>query len=127
MTPVAPELEKTFQAKVVELALRFGWRHWHVGDARKIVKGGIVVPDPEVAGLTDLIMVHGNRGFIFAELKRGPKEELRPKQRECLELMAPAALLCRGKVKVHAWRPDDMLGIIIPALRDGRGPAVYGF
>lgn len=86
-----------------------------------------MVPDPAIAGWPDLAMVHGNRGFIFAELKRGPKQELRPKQLATLELMAPAALLCRGKVRVHAWRPDDMIGVIIPALRDGRGPVIHGF
>lgn len=123
--------EKDFQSEVVKNATKLGWRWWHVSDARMAV-GGKLIPDPRVAGLPDLILVHRGRGFIFAELKKESRSEskLRPKQIEALEVMGPAAMLtamtgCR--VRVHVWRPSDMDTMIVPLLRTGKGPTTYGF
>jgi len=119
--------EAEFQAKVVELARRFNWRTWHVGDSRRVTRGHMIVPDRGIAGFPDLVLAHSTRGLVFAELKRDAKARVRPAQAEALDVLAASALLCRGKVRVHLWRPDDMVGVIVPVLRDGRGPVVYGF
>ena len=101
-----------------------GWETYHVSDSRKVANGRLV-GDPMAAGLPDLILVHGSRGFIFAELKR-EKGKLRPKQRETLDVMAAASAGTRG-VFVHLWRPSDMDETVIPLLRTGKGPTTHGF
>lgn len=122
--------EAEFQSEVVANATRLGWKWWHVSDAR-MVAGGKLIPDPKVAGLPDLILVHPGRGFVFAELKKqDPASKPNPKQREALEVMGMAANLTRMtscRVRVHVWRPADMDTIILPLLATGRGPTTHGY
>lgn len=117
--------EKDFQAAVVDLAQLHGWATYHISDSRRVA-GGKLVGDAMAAGLPDLILVHGSRGFVFAELK-AEKGRIRPKQRECLNTMAAASILTAGKVRVHLWRPRDMDDVIMPMLARGEGPTTYGW
>lgn len=119
-----PESERDFQAQVVELARRCGWRAFHVSDSR-MVAGGRLIGDPRIAGFPDLTLVHPSRGFCFAELKAA-KGRLTKRQRAVLDDMAAAAIGA-SKVRVHLWRPADMLDVIVPLLRDGRGPTTHGW
>lgn len=127
--PIYAITEAEFQSEVVKAAKRLGWRSWHVSDARMVVKGRLI-GDPRVAGLPDLILVHPNRGFVFAELKRqDPNSKLRPAQVRAMTLMAEAALLTVGpgcRVFVHVWRPADLDAVILPVLTRGEGPTVHG-
>jgi len=117
--------EKDFQRIVVDAAKLNGWAVYHISDSRKSANGKMV-GDKMAAGLPDLILIHGSRGFVFAELKR-ESGRIRPKQRECLEAMAAASTLTAGKVRVALWRPSDMDDYIMPILSQGKGPTTYGF
>lgn len=117
--------EKEFQSQIVEFAHLCGWDTFHVSDSRKVA-GGRLVGDKAIAGFPDLTLVHEGRGFVFAELKSA-RGKLTARQQQVLDRMAGAALVCRGKVRVHVWRPDDMMDVIVPLLRDGRGAVTYGF
>ena len=57
------QTEKAFQAEVVRLAKREGWRIYHTHDSRK-----------SAAGYPDLTLVHRVRGLVFAELKVPPNK-----------------------------------------------------
>lgn len=104
--------EALFQQQVVDLATRFGWRVAHVGDSRKVVRRGdryIAVPDPDCAGLPDLILVHPlRRRTIFAELK-SKTGRLAAKQKEWL------AVLTEAGQETAVWRPGD-LDVIVETL-----------
>lgn len=127
--PLYAITEAEFQSEVTRDAKRLGWQVRHVSDAR-MVAGGKLIPDPRVAGLPDLFLVHPGRGFVFAELKReDPNSKLRPSQEKLLPIMASAAMLTRAtgcRVWVHVWRPSDLDDIILPLLARGEGPTVYG-
>lgn len=100
--------EAAFQKQVIDLARLYQWECLHVGDARKIVhRDGkpIAVPDPEVSGLPDLLLVHEDRRLIvYAELK-SQTGRLRPKQAEWLRRLAAAG------ADVRVWRPSDWAAI----------------
>lgn len=129
--PLYAITEAEFQSTVVAAATAFGWKWWHISDARRSV-GGRLVGDRKAAGLTDLLLVHGNRGFVFAELKREDRRlgKLRPAQEKALDAFGTAALqasVTGCKVRVHLWRPSDYDTVVLPLLRTGNGPTVYGF
>jgi len=120
--------EAEFQATVLDFARRFGWHVWHLPDSR-MQAGGRLVGARLAAGLPDLIVVHRLHGFLFAELKR-QKGRVRPAQLKALEVMGDAARAAAPtgcKVRVHLWRPADMDDVVLPVLRTGSGPTVYGF
>jgi hypothetical protein len=60
---VAPVSEKAFQAAVMMLAKREGWRAYHTHDSRK-----------SAAGFPDTVAVHPVRGLWFGELKVEPNK-----------------------------------------------------
>jgi hypothetical protein len=63
-------MEKDFQGWVLDVAVRFGWRSWHVPTPMRPVGGGRFVPDARGAGLPDLVLLHSDPArLIFAELK----------------------------------------------------------
>jgi hypothetical protein len=117
--------ERDFQREVMEFARVCGWTAFHVSDSRKVA-GGRLVGDRSIAGFPDLTMIHPDRGFVFAELK-AEKGRVTDRQRHVLGLMGQAALGCGGAVWVHLWRPSDMMGVIVPLLRDGRGEVCHGY
>lgn len=121
--PLYAITEAQYQRTVTSLATATGWKWWHVSDARRSA-GGRTTGDRAVAGLTDLIMAHPTRGYVFAELKR-QDGKVRDSQREAFEAMAPAALASRN-VRVHVWRPSDYDDIVVPLLTTGRGPILHG-
>ena len=122
--PIDAVTEAEFQRAVIHFAKAAGWNVWHVPDARQQV-GGKLVGARLAAGLPDLVICHDRFGFVFAELKR-QKGRLRDAQRKSLTALASAARVCGDDVRVHLWRPGDMDAVILPLLRSGEGPSVYG-
>lgn len=124
--------ETEFQAEVMRLARTMGWmcRHFH-DSRREVVRGGakFMVGDKDAAGWPDLMMWHPTRGLVLAELK-GPKTPVTPNQRATLESLAVTAMGMAaggtGKFRVHLWRPNDMVEVVLPLLRNGQGPILYG-
>ena len=112
--------EAEFQRDVVQLLTLNGWRTFHVGESRKTVRRGdtyITIPDPDSAGLPDLVAIHPIGDIFVAELKRQKdRTDLRRKalQLEVLGLFTGAA------IDAYLWRPSDMDEIIERA-RSPRG------
>jgi hypothetical protein len=87
--------EKQFQAEVVKLAKKNGWRVYHTHDSRK-----------SAAGFPDLTMVRRCR-LIFAELKVGKKTPTADQQNWLDDLRRVP-----GQVGVFLWRPSDWPQIV---------------
>ena len=85
--------EKAFQTAVLRLAALYRWRSYHTRDSRK-----------SAAGFPDLVLVHPQRGIVYAELK-SDSGKLRPEQEEWIELLTAAG------ARVFVWRPDDFPAI----------------
>lgn len=83
-TPVS---EKEFQAAVVNLARRNGWRCFHCHDSRK-----------SEAGFPDLVLVRDR--VVWAELK-AEAGRLSAAQLAWVEALRAAG------TEVHVWRPTD--------------------
>ena len=125
--PLLDITEAEFQSTVIDFAKRCSWSVWHIPDSR-MQAGGKLVGARMAAGLPDLLLVHRAHGFVLAELKR-EKGKVRPAQVKALEKMAEAAIpaaMTACKVRVHLWRPSDMDSVVVPLLRSGTGPTVYG-
>jgi hypothetical protein len=84
--------EKEFQAQVVELARRRGWRIYHPFDSRR--------SNP---GFLDLVLVRGNR-LIFAEVQ-AQRGKVSPQQDAWLDALDLTGAEC------YIWRPTDWPGI----------------
>lgn len=100
LTPAVPIVpadegadEKSFQADVVKLAKRCGWRVFHVHDSRKSEKGW-----------PDLVLLRG-QVLLFVELKT-MTGTVQPEQQEWLD-----ALQTAGQT-VHVLRPSDWPTIV---------------
>lgn len=78
--------EADFQARIIAMAERFGWKVWHVpAPMRWSPKEQKFVPAREGAGLPDLILLHDDPPrIVFMELK-GDGGKLSDKQREFLQ------------------------------------------
>ena len=82
--------EKDFQAQIVELAEKIGWRKYHTYDSRR--------SDP---GFPDLVLALVPR-LIFVECKLDKaSSKLTQNQRDWLEILK----LCGQEV--YVWRPSD--------------------
>lgn len=79
--------EKAFQAEVVKLARRHGWKCYHAFDSRK-----------SAAGFPDLVLVRDR--VLFVELKTATGTTS-PDQDIWLEALRAAG------AEVHVWRPAD--------------------
>lgn len=94
--------EKAFQAEVIRLAKRNGWKFYHTHDSRKCV-----------AGFPDLLLLRGPVA-IAAELKVGDN---RPTADQLSWLEAFADVGARAVV----WHPDDWEEIGRTLAGDGHG------
>lgn len=87
--PASPGIsEKAFQAEVIRLAKRNGWKFYHTYDSRKCV-----------AGFPDLLLVRG-RVLVAAELKVGGNRTTAA-QDSWLEAFAGVRV-----VESVVWRPE---------------------
>ena len=83
----------------MDLAAWMGWRRFHPRTVQ-IMKGAHLTPYLGEAGFPDVVLVHRNRGIIFAELKT-QHGRLTPQQ----ELWR-ADLEAAG-AEYYLWRPSD--------------------
>jgi VRR-NUC domain-containing protein len=97
--------EKQFQAQVLELAQRLGWKTHHTWTQ---------IHSP--AGFPDLVMARGSR-IVFAELK-SQKGRVTLEQRDWLARLRVAG------AEAYLWRPEDW-DTIITLLGSRRRPAGY--
>lgn len=97
---VLRQSERQFQAQVVDLATRLGWRPYHTW-----------ISIHSAAGFPDLVLVRAPR-VIFAELKRDGASPTAAQEAWIAELRQ-----CPG-VEVHVWRPADFEAIVA-CLRGG--------
>lgn len=102
--------EAQWQAIVVELAQRAGWKVAHFHDSRReiVSQGGArrLVGDALAKGWPDLVL--GRDGHvIFAELKaKGGR--VTPEQEQWLFLLSTIAESVPERVTVAVWRPADI-------------------
>lgn len=94
MKGLPPISESAFQRQVVQLAVAFGWRWFHVHDSRR-----------SNAGFPDLVLVRPSRGgrvgrTLFVELKT-EKGRLR------VEQVAWLADLAAAGQEAYCWRPSS--------------------
>lgn len=95
--------ESTFQAHVMALARRLGWRVYHTHDSRK-----------SAAGFPDLVLVHGVHGVLWRELKREKGGRVSPEQETWLEALRNAG----DGEDAGLWYPHDWVdGTIAAELR----------
>ena len=85
----AQQSERSFQTQVVALFKAQGWIAYHTHDSRR--------SEP---GFPDLVLVHVNRGIVFAELKR-EKGKVSEAQQRWIDYLTEAG----GRVFV--WRPSS--------------------
>lgn len=104
MTAVPPAVrkvsERALQTAVIELARTLHYSAFHVGDSRKQVRRGghlRLVPDPDAAGMLDLILVRERVLWVELKAERG---RLRPAQQRWID-----TLLNAGQ-EVHVWKPS---------------------
>ena len=113
--------EAEFQAWVVEVAQRFGWKVWHVPAPMVHAGKRGWVGAKQGAGISDLILIsdHPPR-MIFAEIKReGGK--LSDKQQEFLQAVQAVAEDARESrsdeqvIKAYAWWPgmEEMIETVL--------------
>jgi hypothetical protein len=95
--------EKAFQTAIMDLAAWYGWRRFHPRTVQ-VMKGAHLTPYLGEAGFPDLVLVHRQRGVIFAELKA---QKGRPTAAQ--ELWR--ADLEQAGAEYHLWRPSDWWSI----------------
>jgi len=71
--PVFKINERQFQAAIIELAKWNGWKVFHPLPAQN-ARGGWRTAQAGDIGFPDLVLVHPERGVIFAELKTAGAE-----------------------------------------------------
>ena len=92
--------ESYFQSQVIMLAKLHGWLVMHTR-AVEIRPGVWKTPLQGHAGFPDLVLVHPDRGLIFAELK-SDKGKL-----SAMQIVWSEALTIAGQ-EVYLWRPRDI-------------------
>ena len=107
--------EAAFQASVIELAQRLGWRVAHFRKAQNANGNWRTPVAADGAGFPDLVLVRDR--IIFAELKTDAGR-VSPDQRAWLDALAHALDLAddeapadRDHVLVRVWRPRDWAAI----------------
>ena len=101
--------ERAFQAAVIELAQRLGWRVAHFRATRTVDRQGRhrwqTPVDGDGAGFPDLVLARAGR-ILFVELKTD-RGRLSPAQAEWRDVLELAAWEAPGVVRVRVWRPRD--------------------
>ncbi len=96
-------LERDFQKRVVDMAVRFGWKVWHVPAPMRADRAGGFVGAKEAAGIADLILVHADPPrLVFMELK-ADGGKLSDRQTEFLQAV-------RSVADESMIRPDEWDG-----------------
>ena len=98
--PVFKISERHFQAAIVELAKWNGWKVFHPLPAQN-ARGQYRTAQIGDVGFPDLVLVHAERGVIFAELKTAIGK-LSDAQNDWL-----MALYAAG-AEAYVWRPRDI-------------------
>lgn len=96
--------ETQLQGAVIDMARSIGWLVHHCRPARTN-SGRWSTPIEGTAGFPDLILVHPERGIVFAELKAERKKPT-AEQRQWLD---DVARLRVAVAKSYCWRPSDWL------------------
>ena len=91
--------ESVWQSEVVALAKGYGWFVFHALPAQNS-RGKWATHQIGDSGFPDLVLVHPDKGCVFAELKTN-KGHLTEKQREWLDYLHSAGQ------ETHVWRPRD--------------------
>ncbi len=106
-------LERDLQKRVVEMAVRFGWKVWHVPAPMRADRAGGFVGAREAAGIADLILLHADPPrLVFVELK-ADGGKLSDRQQEFLSAVKTVADYPEGlrkpfgTVGVYAFWPRD--------------------
>lgn len=106
-----PMSEARFQADIIDLFTRTGWKHHHAHDSRR-----------SVPGLPDLLLVHRKHGIVFAELKTD-RGRTTPEQDAWIEALNVASRAQGGGTCAVVWRPaswDKIVDIAQHGLRTVR-------
>lgn len=111
MTNPTDPTEAEFQAAVIELAERTGWKVAHFADSRKQIRGRDgelrLVGDEQAKGYPDLTMVKGRR-LMFVELKRDGQHPTET-QMVWLSALSDVSEATRDRqIHVAVWHPEDM-------------------
>lgn len=106
--------EREYQAMIMDLARRCGWKVWHFHDSRREVRSNgrrKFVGDADAKGFPDLVLVHAGTGrTLFREIKV-PPNGLTADQAEALALLAAAGQ------DAGVWTPADWTNTVIPTLQ----------
>lgn len=95
--------ESVFQSKVIAMAKRLGWEHYHTHDSRR-----------SVAGFPDLVLVQPQKGWIIYRELKTEKGRVSKDQWHWLGMLRA----CGQDVDV--WRPSGLLdGSIVRDLSAG--------
>lgn len=95
-TPLTPEAD--WQRVVIDLAHTYGWVVAHFKTAQRGDRW-LTPVGADGKGFPDLVLARER--IIYAELK-GPKGQLRPEQKDWLELLRLAGQ------EVYVWKPKDL-------------------
>lgn len=100
MADLWPISEKDFQQQVVALAILHGWMVHHVRPGMSS-KGAWMTQVQGHSGFPDLVLMHPERGVIFAELKT-VKGRVSVNQLDWLRGLDHAG------AETYVWRPTDL-------------------
>jgi hypothetical protein len=98
------ESERAFQDKVIAVAIMYGWKVQHSRPAM-LPGGGWATHIQGHVGFPDLVLVHRDRGVIYAELK-AERGKVSPSQADWLETLTAAG------AETYLWRPRDFQFIV---------------
>jgi hypothetical protein len=96
--------EAAFQDQVIAMAIMYGWKAHHVRPGMSS-RGKWMTHIQGHVGFPDLVLVHRDRGVIYAELK-AERGKVSPSQADWLETLTAAG------AETYLWRPRDFQFIV---------------